>query len=107
MTKKHLFKISSFTTGFFSLLQSHIFASGTTGLPWEAPLQTMMLSLTGPVAFSVSLIAVAVSGCLLVFGGEMGDFARRMIMLVMVIGLLVGGGGFLATLFGVGGAVII
>jgi type IV secretory pathway VirB2 component (pilin) len=44
------------------------FAGTTTGLPWETPLTTIMNSLTGPVALAVSLIAITVTGGMLVFG---------------------------------------
>lgn len=74
--------------------------AATTGLPWEGPLTTLQNSLTGPVALAISLIAILVCGGLLIFGGELGDFAKRMVMLVLVIAVVVGGGNILATLFG-------
>ena len=40
------------------------------GLPWETPLSRVATSLTGPVALSISLIALMVAGGTLVFGGE-------------------------------------
>lgn len=78
----------------------------TTGLPWEGPLTTLKDSLTGPVALAISLIAIVVCGCLLIFGGEIGDFAKRMVMLVLVIAVVVGGASMLSTLFGFTAAVL-
>ena len=78
----------------------------TTGLPWEGPLTTLKDSLTGPVALAVSLIAILVCGCMLIFGGEIGDFAKRMVMLVLVIAVVVGGASMLTTLFGFTAAIL-
>lgn len=61
------------------------------GLPWEPPLNRIAQSLTGPVALSISLIALMVASGTLVFGGE----------------LSVLGAGFMTTLFGVGGATVL
>ena len=82
------------------------FAGTTTGLPWETPLTTIMNSLTGPVALAVSLIAITVTGGMLVFGGDLGEFARRSILLVLIIGLIVAAASVLSTLFGATAAVV-
>jgi type IV secretion system protein VirB2 len=88
------------------LVASEAFAGTTTGLPWETPLTTIMTSLTGPVALAVSLIAITVTGGVLVFGGDLGEFARRSILLVLVIGLIVAAASVLSTLFGTTAAVV-
>jgi type IV secretion system protein VirB2 len=72
----------------------------------EAPLKRIADSLTGPVALAISLIAFVVAGGTLVFGGELSEFARRAVMVVMAVAFLVLGGQFMSTLFGVGGALI-
>ncbi len=76
------------------------------GLPWETPLSRVATSLTGPVALSISLIALMVAGGTLVFGGELSEFARRSCVAVLAIAFLVLGAGFMTALFGVGGAVV-
>jgi type IV secretion system protein TrbC len=80
---------------------------GGGGLPWETPLNRVAQSMTGPVALSISLIALMVAGGTLVFGGELSEFARRSCVAVLAIAFLVLGAGFMTTLFGVGGAVIL
>jgi len=65
-------------------------ASGGGGLPWEGPLQQIQESITGPVAGFIALAAVAVAGGMLIFGGELNDFARRLMYLVLVAGVLLG-----------------
>jgi type IV secretion system protein TrbC len=77
------------------------------GLPWETPLSMVAMSLTGPVALSISLIALMVAGGTLVFGGELSEFARRSCVAVLAIAFLVLGAGFMTSLFGVGGATVL
>lgn len=80
--------------------------SGGGGLPWEGPLDKIKNSLTGPVAMGISIIGLFVAGGTLIFGGELGEFARRMIMVVLVISLLVSGNAVIQNVFGSSGAVI-
>jgi type IV secretory pathway VirB2 component (pilin) len=79
--------------------------SGGSGLPWETPLETLHDSITGPVAYTISLLGVVVAGAALVFGGEINDFVRRMIMLVLVISLIIFAANFLSTLFNTGAVI--
>jgi type IV secretion system protein TrbC len=80
---------------------------GGGGLPWETPLSRIADSLTGPVALSISLIALMVAGGTLVFGGELSEFARRSCVAALAIAFLVLGAGFMTSLFGVGGATVL
>jgi len=74
-------------------------SSGGSSLPWETPLQSVVTSISGPVAFGISVIGIVVSGGMLIWGGELGEFARRIVMLVLVLALIVGGTNLLTTLF--------
>jgi type IV secretion system protein VirB2 len=67
-----------------------VFAGSAGGLPWEAPLEQIQESITGPVAGFIALAAVAVAGGMLIFGGELNDFARRLMYVVLVAGVLLG-----------------
>jgi type IV secretory pathway VirB2 component (pilin) len=80
--------------------------AGGGGLPWETPLHTVAVSLTGPVALAISIIALMVAGGTLVFGGELSEFARRACLSVLAIAFLVAGTSFMSILFGVGGALV-
>lgn len=80
-------------------------ASGGGGLPWEGPLQQIQQSITGPVAAAIALAAVAIAGGMLIFGGELNDFARRLVYVVLVAGILLGATQIVA-LFGSSGASI-
>lgn len=81
------------------------FASGGGGLPWEGPLQQIQESITGPVAGFIALAAVAIAGGMLIFGGELNDFARRLMYVVLVAGILLGATQIVG-LFGSSGASI-
>ncbi len=76
--------------------------TSTGGLPWETPLNTIRDSLKGPVALAISLIGVVVTGAMLIFGGEINEFARRVIMMVLVVALLVQASSLLDKLFTTG-----
>ncbi len=80
-------------------------ASSGGGLPWEGPLQQIQQSITGPVAGFIALAAVAIAGGMLIFGGELNDFARRLMYVVLVAGILLGATQIVA-LFGATGASI-
>ncbi|RSB43063.1 MULTISPECIES: TrbC/VirB2 family protein [Brevundimonas] len=77
-------------------------SSSGAGLPWENGLQTLQRSITGPVAMVISLLGIVVTGAMLIWGGEMNEFVRKMVMLIFVIALIVGASSILTTLFGVG-----
>jgi type IV secretion system protein VirB2 len=93
-------------TALFALLSSSAFAGATTGLPWEAPLTVVQNSLKGPVAMSISLIAVVILGAMLIFNGELGDFAKKAIMVCLAIALLVASDSVISTLFSTAGALL-
>jgi len=80
-------------------------AGGGGGLPWEGPLQQIQQSITGPVAGAIALAAVAIAGGMLIFGGELNDFARRLMYVVLVAGILLGATQIVG-LFGASGASI-
>lgn len=62
---------------------------GGGGLPWEAPLRLISRSFSGPVAFVIALLGIIACGATLIWGGEVSEFARRIIYLVLVICLIV------------------
>lgn len=88
----------------FGTITSALASSGGS-LPWEAPLEQIQESITGPVAGYIALAAVAIAGGMLIFGGELNDFARRLIYVVLVAGILLGAT-TIVGLFGATGASI-
>lgn len=78
-------------------------SEGTGGsLPYESWLTNLRNSVTGPVAFTLSLIGIVVAGGILIFGGELNGFFRTLIFIVLVMALLVGAQNMMGTFFGRG-----
>src|SRR5260370_42233679 len=79
-------------------------ATGGGGLPWATPLQTLSNSLSGPVAYTLSLIGLVVSGGVLIFmGGELNHFARVVVRGGLVISFIIAGKNTMSTFGGGGG----
>jgi type IV secretory pathway VirB2 component (pilin) len=74
--------------------------SGTGQLPWETPLSTLAAELTGPTAGTIAIIAIFVAGLALVFGEDLGKFARTLLMIVIAVAFLVGASRFVMPLTG-------
>lgn len=70
------------------------------GLPWDAPLQRLQSSLTGTVARAIGVIALAASGGMLAFGGELSDFTKRMLMVVLALSVMLMANQFMSMFSG-------
>ncbi len=83
--------------------QTALAAEGAGGsLPYESWLTNLRNSVTGPVAFTLSMIGIVVAGGILIFGGELNGFFRTLIFIVLVMALLVGAQNMMSTFFGRG-----
>ncbi len=82
------------------------FATITTGTAFDSPLAILRTVFTGPIAYTAALLGIVVAGAMLVFGGEIGDFAKRLIMLVLVIAIIVLANNVLLEFFGASGATV-
>lgn len=80
-------------------------SSSGGGLPWEGPLQRVVDSITGPVAFGVSVLAVVGCGIGLAMGGDMNEFLRRFMMLTIVVAVIVFAVNIMSSVFGVGAVI--
>ena len=101
----HLFLFAGLAAAACAITMEPALASSGGSLPWESPLQQIQQSITGPVAGAIALAAVAIAGGMLIFGGELNDFARRLMYIVLVAGILLGATQIVA-LFGSTGASI-
>ncbi len=54
----------------------------------ETPLQALQTSLQGPVALAIGVIAMAITGGMLIFGGELSDFGKRTSYVVLILSVL-------------------
>lgn len=89
---------------FMILAPHHAFAAEGTGgsLPYEPWLVSLRNSVTGPVAFALSILGIVISGGVLIFGGDLNGFFRSLIFLVLVMALLIGAQNMMSTFFGRG-----
>lgn len=71
---------------------------GAGTLPWETPLSNLSAELTGPTASAIAIIAIFVAGLALIFGEDLGKFARTLLMIVIAISLLIGAAKFIGPL---------
>ncbi|MBY3252179.1 TrbC/VirB2 family protein [Rhizobium laguerreae] len=105
MSRKHTLIASALSALIILASVAPALASSGGSLPWEGPLQQIQESITGPVAGAIALAAVAIAGGMLIFGGELNDFARRLVYVVLVAGILLGATNIVG-LFGATGASI-
>ena len=84
----------------------HAHAAPTGTLPWERPMTAIATSLTGPVAYAIGLIGIAIAGGAMLWGGELTEFGRRACMIGLVVSVLVFAAPLLASAFGVAAAVV-
>ena len=81
-------------------------AAAARTLPWERPMTAIATSLTGPVAYAIGLIGIAIAGGAMLWGGELTEFGRRACMIGLVVSVLVFAAPMLSSAFGVTAAVI-
>lgn len=86
----------------FLTTNAHATAGTGGGLPYEEGLDKLRASVTGPVAFVLSLIGIVIGALTLVFGGDMNGFFRFMVFIVLVIAVAVGAQNVLANMTGRG-----
>ena len=81
-------------------------AATNANMPWEAPLQTILNSITGPVAQIIAILAIAVTGLALAFGDSSGGF-RKLIQIVFGLSIAFAATTLVTNFFGfTGGALI-
>lgn len=80
-------------------------ASGSS-MPWEAPLQSILESIEGPVAKIIAVIIIIMTGLTLAFGDTGGGF-RRLIQIVFGISIAFAASSFFLSFFSFGGGALI
>ena len=80
-------------------------ASGSS-MPWEAPLQSILQSIEGPVAKIIAVIVIIATGLALAFGDTSGGF-RRLIQIVFGLSIAFAASSFYLSLFSFGGGALI
>ena len=92
--------------GFVTLsLPSPAHAAGSS-MPWEAPLQSILESIQGPVAKIMAVIIIIATGLTLAFGDTAGGF-RRLIQIVFGLSIAFAASSFFLSFFSFGGGALV
>nr|WP_321982685.1 TrbC/VirB2 family protein [uncultured Cohaesibacter sp.] len=80
-------------------------AAGSS-MPWEAPLESILESVEGPVAKIIAVIIIIVTGLTLAFGDSSGGF-RRLIQIVFGLSIAFAASSFFLSFFSFGGGALV
>lgn len=100
----HRLSFSASAVALFALT-SPAFAAGSN-MPWEAPLQSILESIEGPVARIVAVIIIIITGLSLAFGETSGGF-RRLVQIVFGLSIAFAATSFFLTFFSFGGGALV
>lgn len=80
-----------FAASLLSLLTEPALAasSGGGGLPYEDWLTKIVNSVSGPVAYAISVVAMVGAGAGLIFGGELNGFLRTLLVIVLILSFVI------------------
>jgi type IV secretion system protein VirB2 len=94
------------TIGAAAVLYAAPARAAGSSMPWEAPLQSILESIEGPVAKIVAVIVIIVTGLSLAFGETSGGF-RRLIQIVFGLSIAFAASSFFLSFFSFGGGALI
>jgi type IV secretion system protein VirB2 len=87
------------------LIVSHPALAATAtggGLPFDDWFTKIQQSITGPFAFTASIVGIVGAGATLIFGGDMNGFLRTLIFVVLVLCFIVAAQNTLSAITGQG-----
>jgi len=94
------------TALFVALVTATPAHAGGSSMPWEAPLQSILESIEGPVAKIVAVIIIIVTGLSLAFGDTSGGF-RRLVQIVFGLSIAFAASSFFLSFFSFGGGALV
>lgn len=97
--------ILSISAALAVILVTGAHAAGSS-MPWEAPLQSILESIEGPVAKIIAVMIIIITGLTLAFGDTSGG-ARRLIQIVFGLSIAFAASSFFLSFFSFGGGVVI
>lgn len=77
-----------------------------SGMPWEAPLESILQSIEGPVARIIAVIVIIITGLSLAFGDTSGGF-RRLLQIVFGLSIAFAATSFFLAFFSFGGGALV
>lgn len=87
------------------IISAPAYASGSS-MPWEAPLQSILESIEGPVAKIIAVMIIIITGLTLAFGDTSGG-ARRLIQIVFGLSIAFAASSFFLSFFSFGGGALV
>ena len=97
---------STLLGGFVALAISSPAHAAGSSMPWEAPLQSILESIQGPVAKIMAVIIIIATGLTLAFGDTSGGF-RRLIQIVFGLSIAFAASSFFLSFFSFGGGALV
>lgn len=67
-------------------------------LPWNSALEKLVNAFSGKTALLVSMVGIFFAGGMLIFGGDLGNFGK-MVMMVVLVGSMMGALSSIASKF--------
>ena len=92
--------------GFVALTVASPAHAAGSSMPWEAPLQSILESIQGPVAKIVAVMIIIATGLALAFGDTSGG-ARRMVQIVFGLSIAFAASSFFLSFFSFGGGALV
>ena len=97
---------TAISAAFISLILTPAAHAAGSSMPWEAPLQSILQSIEGPVAKILAVIIIIVTGLTLAFGDTSGGF-RRLIQIVFGLSIAFAASSFFLSFFSFGGGALV
>ena len=94
------------TLGMLIIASNSIAGTGPS-MPWDDGLDKLVKNLTGKTALAIGVLAMFAAAAALVFGGEMSEFTRRIILMILAVALMVSGASLLNIFFDITGALVV
>ena len=107
MSQKTLRRLSIVAAaGFLAVAMTQPALAAGSNMPWEAPLQSILDSIQGPVARIIAVIIIIITGLSLAFGETSGGF-RRLIQIVFGLTIAFAATSFFLAFFSFGGGALV
>jgi type IV secretion system protein VirB2 len=94
------------TVAVLALLHAAPARAAGSSMPWEAPLQSILESIEGPVAKIIAVMIIIITGLTLAFGDTSGG-ARKLIQIVFGLSIAFAASSFFLSFFSFGGGALV
>src|SRR5690606_7596002 len=106
ISRGYRFMATAVTAVAISLMLAPAAHASGSSMPWEAPLQSILQSIEGPVAKIIAVIVIISTGLALAFGDTGGGF-RKLIQIVFGLSIAFAASSFFLSFFSFGGGALV